>query len=274
MKFISWNIDSLNAALTSSSPRALLSRDVLRTIAGEEADVIAIQETKLPAGGPSKKHAAAIKEYFPDYHYEWVSSVEPARKGYAGTMILVKEGLDAVKEVPRIGAPDTMDDEGRLLTLEFDDFYFVNVYTPNAGNELKRLGDRQVWDRCYAVYLKALDAKKPVVACGDFNVAHKEIDLKNPKANTKNAGFTPEERDKMTNLLNSGFVDTFRFFFPETRDMYSWWSYRFRARERNAAWRIDYFIVSERLKPHLQSASIHNEIYGSDHCPVELELDL
>ena len=275
MKFISWNIDSLNAALTSSSPRALLSRDVLRTIAGEEADVIAIQETKLPAGGPSKKHAAAIKEYFPDYHYEWVSSVEPARKGYAGTMILVKNGLDGLKEVPRIGAPDTMDDEGRLLTLEFDDFYFVNVYTPNAGNELKRLGDRQVWDRCYAVYLKALDAKKPVVACGDFNVAHKEIDLAHPDSNHMSAGFTDEEREGFTNLLHEGFTDTFRYVNGDIEGAYSWWAQRVKTSKiNNSGWRIDYFLVSDRIKDQVRQSSMLDSGPRQDHAPILLELDM
>ena len=163
LKLISWNIDSLNAALTSASPRAQMSRDVLNTLKGENADIIAIQETKLPAAGPSKKHIEAMEEYFPDYHAEWVCSEPPARKGYAGTMILYKEGLELQKIVPRIGAPDTMDDEGRLIVLESDDFYFVNVYTPNAGDGLKRLSERQEWDKLYADYLAELDQKKPVL---------------------------------------------------------------------------------------------------------------
>ena len=197
-KFISWNIDSLNAALTSDSPRAQLSRDVLNTLKEEDADFIAIQETKLPPGGPARKHTKALEEYFPGYQAEWVSSVPPARKGYAGVMILYKEGLKIEKTAPEIGAPDTMDKEGRLLVLESDAFYFANVYTPNAGDGLKRLGDRQVWDKCYADYLADLDQKKPVIACGDFNVAHKEIDLAHPESNHMSPGFTDEEREGFT----------------------------------------------------------------------------
>ena len=193
LRIISWNVDSLNAALTSASPRAQLSRDVLKTIRSEDADIIAIQETKLSAKGPEKKHLEALEEYFPGYHVEWVSSEPPARKGYAGTMVLYREGMKAEKIVPRIGAPEPMDDEGRLLVLEYEKFYFVNVYTPNAGDGLKRLSERQVWDKLYADYLAELDGKKPVIACGDFNVAHKEIDLKHPENNHMSAGFTDEE---------------------------------------------------------------------------------
>ena len=195
LKLISWNIDSLNAALTSDSPRAQLSRDVLVTLAKEDADLIAIQETKLPVTGPAKKHMEALTALFPGYRVEWVSSEPPARKGYAGTMILSKEALKAEKIVPRIGAPSTMDDEGRLLVLDCGDYYFVNVYTPNAGDGLKRLGERQEWDKCYADYLAQLDQEKPVIACGDFNVAHKEIDLAHPESNHMSAGFTDEERE-------------------------------------------------------------------------------
>ena len=172
LRLISWNIDSLNAALTSASPRAQLSRDVLETLKNEDADIIAIQETKLPVTGPAKKHLEVLTEYFPGYAVEWVSSEPPARKGYAGTMILYKEDMKAEKIIPRIGAPDTMDDEGRLLVLETDDFYFVNVYTPNAGDGLKRLGDRQEWDKRYADYLAELDQKKPVIACGRAGRLH------------------------------------------------------------------------------------------------------
>ena len=174
------------------------------TLKGENADIIAIQETKLPAAGPSKKHIEAMEEYFPCYHAEWVCSEPPARKGYAGTMILYKEGLELQKIVPRIGAPDTMDDEGRLIVLESEDFYFVNVYTPNAGDGLKRLSERQEWDKLYADYLAELDQKKPVIACGDFNVAHTEIDLAHPENNHMSAGFTDEERAGFTNLLAKG----------------------------------------------------------------------
>ena len=273
-KFISWNIDSLNAALTSESPQAQLSRDVLVTLAGEDADIIAIQETKLPAAGPAKKHTEALTSYFPGYRVEWVSSEPPAKKGYAGTMVLCKEGIRAERIVPRIGAPGTMDDEGRLLVLECGSFYFVNIYTPNAGDGLRRLGERQEWDKCCAEYLAQLDQKKPVIACGDFNVAHREIDLKNPKTNHKNAGFSDEERAKMTQLLGRGFTDTWRFFYPDLEGVYSWWSYRFKAREKNAGWRIDYFITSSSIDDKLREAKIHTQVTGSDHCPVELDVDL
>ena len=228
LRLISWNIDSLNAALTSASPRAQLSRDVLNTLKGENADIIAIQETKLPAAGPSKKHVEALEEYFPGYHAEWVCSEPPARKGYAGTMILYKEGLALQKIVPRIGAPDTMDDEGRLIALESDGFYFVNVYTPNAGDGLKRLSERQEWDKLYADYLAELDQKKPVIACGDFNVAHTEIDLAHPENNHMSAGFTDEEREGFTNLLAKGFTDTFRYIHGDVKGVYSWWGQRIR----------------------------------------------
>ena len=275
MKFISWNIDSLNAALTSSSARALMSQDVLRTIAGEEADLIAIQETKLPAAGPSKKHIAALTEYFPSYHYEWVSSVEPARKGYAGTMILLREGLDPLKEIPKIGAPGTMDDEGRLLTLEFEKFYFVNVYTPNAGDGLKRLDERQKWDRCYADYLKQLDQNKPVVACGDFNVAHKEIDLAHPENNRRSPGFTDEEREGFSNLLDKGFTDTFRYVNGDIEGAYSWWAQRVKTSKiNNSGWRIDYFLVSDRIKDHISNSSMIDSGPRQDHTPIKLELDI
>lgn len=273
MKFISWNIDSLNAALTSSSARALMSQDVLRTIAGEEADIIAIQETKLPAAGPSKKHIAELKEYFRTYHYEWVSSVEPARKGYAGTMILCREGLDAVKEIPRIGAPGTMDDEGRLITLEFEHFYFVNVYTPNAGDGLKRLVDRQEWDRCYTDYLKQLDQKKPVVACGDFNVAHKEIDLAHPENNHRSPGFTDEEREGFSRLLDQGFIDTFRYVNGDVKGAYSWWAQRVKTSKlNNSGWRIDYFLVSDRIKDQIKNSCMIDSGPRQDHAPIMLEL--
>ncbi len=274
MKFISWNIDSLNAALTSSSPRAVMSRDVLKTIADADADLIAIQETKLPAAGPGKKHVAGLAEYFPDYNFEWVSSVEPARKSYAGTMILFKKDLNPLKSAPRIGAPDTMDDEGRLLTLEFDDFYFVNVYTPNAGNELKRLKDRQEWDRCYADYLQELDRKKPVIACGDFNVAHREIDLAHPENNHMSAGFTDEEREGFTNLLARGFTDSFRHVNGDVTGAYSWWAQRVRTSKiNNSGWRIDYFLVSDRLKDQIKESSMMDSGPRQDHAPILLEVE-
>ena len=271
LKLISWNIDSLNAALTSASPRAQLSRDVLDTIKNENADIIAIQETKLSSAGPAKKHLEALAGYFPGYHVEWISSEPPARKGYAGTMVLYREEMKFEKLVPRIGAPDTMDDEGRLLVLECGDYYFVNVYTPNAGDGLKRLPERQEWDKCYADYLAGLDQQKPVIACGDFNVAHREIDLAHPASNHMSAGFTDEEREKFSDLLACGFTDSFRYKYPE-EVKYSWWSYRFQARQKNVGWRIDYFVISDRLRERLDDAKIHSDILGSDHCPIELDL--
>ncbi len=240
MTFISWNIDSLNAALTSTSDRAQLSKAVLKKLGDYKADIIAIQETKLPAEGPSPKHLELLAEYFPGYKVEWLSSIPPAKKGYAGTMILYKEGLTAKREVPRLGAPDTMDDEGRLLVLEFDNFYFANVYTPNSGDELKRLAQRQQWDQLYADYLAALDTKKPVIACGDFNVAHKEIDLANPASNHFSAGFTDEEREGFTKLLARGFTDSFRHIHGDVKDIYSWWGQRIKTSKiNNSGWRID-----------------------------------
>lgn len=275
MKLISWNIDSLNAALTSTSARALLSQDVLRTIANYKADIIAIQETKLPAEGPSEKHLELLKEYLPGYKVEWVSSVPPAKKGYAGTMMLYKEGLSPVKTAPKISAPDTMDDEGRLITLEFDNFYFVNVYTPNSGDGLKRLSDRQKWDVLYADYLSKLDQSKAVIACGDFNVAHKEIDLANPASNHFSAGFTDEEREGFTKLLARGFTDTFRFIHGDVKDVYSWWGQRIKTSKiNNSGWRIDYFLVSDRIKEQVKKSEMIDSGPRQDHTPIYLEIEL
>lgn len=275
MKLISWNIDSLNAALTSTSARALLSQDVLRTIANYKADIIAIQETKLPAEGPSEKHLELLKEYLPGYKVEWVSSVPPAKKGYAGTMMLYKEGLSPVKTAPKISAPDTMDDEGRLITLEFDNFYFVNVYTPNSGDGLKRLSDRQKWDVLYADYLSKLDQSKAVIACGDFNVAHKEIDLANPASNHFSAGFTDEEREGFTKLLARGFTDTFRFIHGDVKDVYSWWGQRIKTSKiNNSGWRIDYFLVSDRIKEQVKKSEMVDSGPRQDHTPIYLEIEL
>ncbi len=274
MKFISWNIDSLNAALTSASPRAELSRAVIETIQREDADVIAIQETKLSVNGPTAKHMAALENYFPGYKTAWVSSVPPARKGYAGTMILYRGDLKVVEHVPTIGAPDTMDLEGRLLTLEFDDFYFVNVYTPNAGDGLRRLADRQQWDICYANYLAKLDAKKPVIACGDFNVAHREIDLANPAGNHMSPGFTDEEREGFTNLLAKGFVDSFRYINGDIEKVYSWWAQRVRTSKiNNSGWRIDYFLVSDRIKDRVVKSQMVDSGARQDHAPLLLEIE-
>lgn len=275
MKLISWNIDSINAALTSTSDRALLSREVLKTLSKENADVIAIQETKLPEAGPSAKHLEEINKYFTDYRVEWVSSLPPAKKGYAGTMFIIKNNLSANTIIPRIGAPDTMDDEGRLLVLEFDGFYFVNVYTPNAGDGLKRLTERQVWDEKYADYLHELDEKKPVIACGDFNVAHKEIDLANPKSNHMSAGFTDEEREGFTKLLNRGFVDSFRHIHGDVTDIYSWWGQRIKTSKiNNSGWRIDYFLVSERIKDKVSKSEMIDSGERQDHTPILLEIEI
>lgn len=275
MKLISWNIDSLNAALTSSSDRALLSRNVLETLKSEDADIIAIQETKLPSDGPSNKLMDELAKYFPDYEVEWVSSQPPAKKGYAGTMTLYKKGLHAEKTTPRIGAPSTMDDEGRLLTLEFDKFFFVNVYTPNAGDGLKRLSERQEWDKLYGDYIKELSAKKPVIGCGDFNVAHKEIDLANPATNHMSAGFTDEEREGFTNILAKGFTDTFRHVHGDVKDVYSWWAQRIKTSKiNNSGWRIDYFIVSDSIKDKVTKSEMVDSGPRQDHAPILLEIDI
>ena len=274
-KLISWNIDSLNAALTSTSARALLSQDVLKKIAAYDADIIAIQETKLPADGPSETHMELLHSYLPGYKTEWISSVPPAKKGYAGTMILYKEGLDAKRQDVKLGAPDTMDDEGRLLTLEFKDFYFVNVYTPNSGDGLRRLADRQKWDTLYADYLSALDKKKAVIACGDFNVAHKEIDLANPDSNHFSAGFTDEEREGFTKLLSRGFTDSFRFIHGDVKDIYSWWGQRIKTSKiNNSGWRIDYFLVSDRIKEKIIKSEMIDSGPRQDHTPILLEIDV
>ena len=268
MKFVSWNIDSLNAALTGTSDRSELTRNVIKTITDENPDFIAIQETKLPEGGMNAKQEAAFEEAFPGYAYTCVSSAPPARKGYAGTMMLYRKELG-------IGAPDTMDSEGRLITLETEKFYFNTVYTPNAGDGLKRLSDRQVWDKQYTKYLQELDRKKPVIACGDFNCAHEEIDLKNPDTNHMSAGFTDEERAGFSNLLSAGFSDTFRELHPGQGGLYSWWAQRIRqAKANNAGWRIDYFLVSSRLMEKVTRSEMLSSGPRADHCPIVLELDI
>lgn len=204
----------------------------------------------------------------PGYHQFWNYA---DKKGYSGTAIFTKE--EPISVANGIGI-DEHDHEGRVITLEYEDFYMVTVYTPNSQNELARLDYRMKWEDDFRTYLKKLEENKPVIVCGDMNVAHKEIDLKNPKTNRKNAGFTDEEREKMTVLLDDGFIDTFRYFYPDQENIYSWWSYRFKAREKNAGWRIDYFLTSESLKDKLVDAKIHTDIMGSDHCPVELDIDL
>jgi len=276
MKLISWNIDSLNAALTGESPRALLSRAVIDTLVSEDADIIAIQETKLSAAGPTKKHLDILLSYFPDYETTWRSSVEPARKGYAGTMFLYKKSLPSpIISYPEIGAPSTMDFEGRIITLEFDDFFVTQVYTPNAGDGLRRLEDRQGWDEKYALYLAELDSQKPVLATGDYNVAHKEIDLANPASNRQSPGFTDEERQGFTNLLAKGFTDTFRYLHGDVPHAYTWWAQRSKTSKiNNTGWRIDYWLTSERLADKVSKSYMIGSGSRQDHTPIVLEINL
>lgn len=275
MKFISWNIDSLNAALTSDSTRAIMSRLVLDSLVKEDADVIAIQETKLPYSGLSKKHIEKLAEYFPEYAYVYRQSEDPAKKSYAGTMTLYKKNLISEVSFPQIGAPSTMDFEGRIITLEFNDFYFTHVYTPNAGNGLNRLVDRQVWDKLYADYLEKLDQNKPVIAAGDFNVAHKEIDLAHPENNHMSPGFTDEEREGFTNLLNRGFTDTYRYIHGDVEGKYTWWAQRVKTSKiNNSGWRIDYFLVSDRIKELITSSDIIDSGDRQDHTPIVLEINI
>ncbi len=249
MKFISWNVNGL---------RACVGKGFAETFKSLDADFLCLQETKMQQG--------QLDLEFEGYTSYWNYA---EKKGYSGTAIFTKH--TPIEVTYGIGIEEH-DHEGRVITLEMEDFYLVTVYTPNSQEGLKRLDYRMTWEDSFLEYLKKLDAKKPVIVCGDLNVAHKEIDLKNPKTNRKNAGFTDEERDKMTQLLGSGFTDTFRYFYPDQTDIYSWWSYRFRAREKNSGWRIDYFIVSDRLKDRLEDAKIHTEIFGSDHCPVEMTM--
>lgn len=275
LRFISWNIDSLNAALTSDSTRAVLTRKVIDTILEKDPDVIALQETKLPTKGPSKKHIELLAEIFEGYNYNWRSSEEPARKGYAGTMFLYKEKYSPEVSYPKIEAPDTMDLEGRIITLDFGDFYLTQVYTPNAGDGLKRLKERQVWDEKYAQYLQSLDKLKPVLATGDYNVAHKEIDLAHPQNNHNSAGFTDEEREGFTNLLNKGFTDTFRHIHGDIVGMYSWWAQRVKTSKiNNSGWRIDYWLTSERIANKIVKSEMVDSGERQDHTPILLEIDL
>ncbi|HCN74157.1 exodeoxyribonuclease III [Pseudolactococcus plantarum] len=275
MKFISWNIDSLNAALTSDSARAQLSQAVLDKLAVLDADVIALQETKLSAKGPTKKHIDILTERFPRYTIVWNSSVEPARKGYAGTMFLYKKDLNVTATMPEIDAPSTMDNEGRIITLEFDNFFLTQVYTPNAGDGLRRLSDRQLWDTKYQAYLLSLDAQKPVIATGDYNVAHHEIDLAHPNNNRNSAGFTDEERQGFTNLLSAGFIDTFRYVHGQVPHVYSWWAQRSKTSKlNNSGWRIDYFITSQRIADAIQKSEMIDSGSRQDHTPILLEIDL
>ncbi|HGH7920937.1 TPA: exodeoxyribonuclease III [Streptococcus agalactiae] len=275
MKLISWNIDSLNAALTSESTRALMSRQVIDTLVAEDADIIAIQETKLSAKGPTKKHLEVLETYFPEYDLVWRSSVEPARKGYAGTMFLYRKGLNPIVSFPEIDAPTTMDNEGRIITLELENCYITQVYTPNAGDGLKRLADRQIWDIKYAEYLATLDSQKTVLATGDYNVAHKEIDLANPSSNRRSAGFTAEERQGFTNLLAKGFTDTFRYLHGDVPNVYSWWAQRSRTSKiNNTGWRIDYWLTSNRVADKITKSEMIHSGDRQDHTPIILEIEL
>lgn len=248
MKLISWNVNGL---------RACVGKEFEQQFKDLDADFFCLQETKMQAG--------QLDLSFPGYESYWNYA---DKKGYSGTAIYTKHKPLSVTYGINI---DEHDHEGRVITLEMEDFYLVTVYTPNSQDGLRRLEYRMKWEDDFQAYLHKLDEKKPVIVCGDMNVAHQEIDLKNPKTNRKNAGFTDEEREKMTQLLSNGFIDTFRTLYPE-QVTYSWWSYRFRAREKNTGWRIDYFLISERLKDRLEDAKIHTEIMGSDHCPVEIIL--
>lgn len=275
MRLISWNIDSLNAALTGESSRAALSRQVLDKLMAMDADVIALQETKLPVKGLSAKHMELLAEIFKGYTYVYRSSQEPARKGYAGTMFLYKDQYAPVAHYPKIDAPDTMDWEGRIITLDFGDFYLTQVYTPNAGDGLTRLEDRQVWDQKYADYLHQLDQQKPVIATGDFNVAHREIDLANPQSNLRSPGFTIEEREGFTNLLEKGFTDTFRHLHGDITGQYTWWAQRVATSKiNNTGWRIDYWLVSDRLVGKVVKSEMIDSGDRQDHTPILLEMDL
>ena len=275
MRIISWNIDSLNAALTSDSARALLSREVLNTIVEYDADIIAIQETKLPRTGPSQKHIEILTENLADYEMVYRLSEEPARKSYAGTMFLYKNTLTPTVTFPEIGAPDTMDSEGRMITLEFEDCYVTQVYTPNAGSKLVRLAERQLWDEKYRDYLKSLDQEKVVIATGDFNVAHREIDLANPDRNHLSAGFTDEEREGFTKLLDEGFTDTFRYLHGDVEGEYTWWNQRAKtSKVNNSGWRIDYFLISNRAADKVKQSIMIDSGTRQDHTPLLLDVEL
>jgi len=276
MKVISWNIDSLNAALTSDSDRAKMSQAVLKTIVDMDADIIALQETKLKDSGPTKAHIHIINEMFSDYEMVWRSSTGEARKGYAGTMFLYKNDLEHPEVTfPKIDAPSTMDDEGRIITLEFENFFITQVYTPNAGDGLNRLEERMQWDDKYKDYLVNLDKIKPVIACGDYNVAVEEIDLANPEGNRMNAGFTDQERQGFRNLLDAGFVDTFRKMHGNVEGVYSWFAQRVRTSKiNNSGWRIDYFLTSKDIEDKIKRSDMIDSGPRQDHVPLYLEIEL
>lgn len=251
MKLVSWNVNGI---------RACVQKGFLDSFREINADIFCLQETKMQEG--------QLELELEGYYQYWNYAV---RKGYSGTAVFTKE--KPIRVVNGIGIEEH-DQEGRVITCEFETFYFVTVYTPNSQDGLKRLDYRMRWEDDFRAYLKKLEETKPVIVTGDMNVAHQEIDLKNPKTNRKNAGFTDEEREKFSVILSHGYIDTFRYFYPKQEQIYSWWSYRFKAREKNAGWRIDYFVVSEDLKEKLVDAKIHTEVLGSDHCPVELDIDL
>lgn len=251
MKMVSWNVNGLRACVTKGFV------DIFNKL---DADIFCLQETKLQEG----QIDLPLEGYYQYWNYA-------EKKGYSGTAIFTKKEPLAVTNGIEIDEHNT---EGRVITLEFEDFFFVTCYTPNSQNELKRLDYRMKWEDDFREYLLRLNKKKPVILCGDLNVAHNEFDLKNPKTNRKNAGFSDEEREKMTTLLNSGFTDSFRYLYPDKEGIYSWWSYRFNARKNNAGWRIDYFITSDSIKDKIIDSKIHTDIMGSDHCPVELDIDL
>ncbi|HOK63499.1 MAG TPA: exodeoxyribonuclease III [Soehngenia sp.] len=251
MRLVSWNVNGL---------RAIMKKGFIESIKKLNPDVLCLQETKMQEGQLDLD--VDLEEY-----YKYFNSAQ--KKGYSGTAVFTKvKPIDVTYGMNK----EEHDKEGRIITVEYDDFYLVNVYTPNSKTELERLEYRMMWEDEFRFFLKELEKTKPVIVCGDLNVAHKEIDLKNPNSNRKSAGFTDEERNKFTELLNAGFIDTFRYFYPDKEGAYTWWSYLTKARERNAGWRIDYFLVSESLKDRLIDAKIHSDIYGSDHCPVELEI--
>jgi len=250
MKFISWNVNGL---------RAIVKKNFSEVFEALDADFFCLQETKLQEG--------QIELDLPGYHQYWNYA---EKKGYSGTAIIAKEPALSVRYGLGIEEHDT---EGRVITLEYPEFFLITCYTPNSQNELRRLDYRMTWEDAFLAYLTELKQQKPVILCGDLNVAHKNIDIKNWKTNQKSAGFTPEEREKFSTLLAAGFTDTFRYFYPDAEGIYSWWSYRFNARKNNAGWRIDYFVVSDDLNERLLDAKIHKDIIGSDHCPVELDLN-
>ncbi|MBP5192816.1 MAG: exodeoxyribonuclease III [Eubacterium sp.] len=251
MKFVSWNVNGI---------RACTGKGFMDFFKDIDADFFSIQESKLQAG--------QLELDLPGYHQYWNYA---KKKGYSGTAIFTKHEPINVKYGMGI---EQHDEEGRLITLEMENFYFITVYVPNSQNELKRLSYRMEWEKDFRDYVSGLAEKKPVIICGDMNVAHNDIDIKNPASNHHNPGFTDEEREKMTELLAAGFTDSFRYLYPDKKDTYSWWSYRFNSRERNAGWRIDYFLVSDKIKDKIQDSKILSDIYGSDHCPVELDINL